>query len=381
MDEGVANFHLDEIPASEYVASSYGISSADDSTLPASMAAQNASFPQECDFLTLITAISTVYSCGKYMEMAALNDFRWEVIGGGNDFLVSRPIWTTLEPYAEDDDLDANYLERSVLRIEYPINHLRHQFVIKRVKTTRSNIAMRPKDMALFIRELSILHHLREHNGIARLLGVGWFYDCLEDAELTPCPKPALLIEEAQGTLEWLLKRSRTMTFLVEMEICSDIASGLLALHNCRLMHGDVKPANVLVFPQRTINEGVEVPRFRCKISDFSLARVVGAEDSYFSGGTPLYMAPEKYSKLSPEKLLLTDVWSLGVLFAQVTERELDLELATDKPELMESMIRQSIHNSMQSSTWDSGAATLRFNIMNDTVQQDANKRQLYRVV
>lgn len=255
------------------------------------------------------------------------------------------------------------------------------KFIVKNVKNVKSGAILRPKDMALFVRELSILHHFRHHDGIVQLLGVGWSYDCLEDVDLTPCPKPALLLEEAQGTLEWLLAQPLNVTLLVEMKICSDIASGLLALHECGLMHGDVKPANILVFPQPVIRDGVESLSYGCKISDFSLTRVVGAEDSWFSGGTRLYIAPEQGSKLSPEQLLRTDVWSLGLLFAQVTQRELDLKQAIGKPELMAKIIHQSVHDSIQSSTWDSVTTTLWLSMVNDTVQKDANKRHLHRVV
>lgn len=371
MDDNIVPFLLDSFSPSDYVTST----AASQST---HLAEQNVGFPQECDFLTLITGISTAYSCGLYMPMTALNDMRWDNIGGGRHFQVSRPSppSSTEQNHTQNDYLDNNNHLDNGHRDTDP----HRAFVVKRVQSAKTGAAMQPKDMALFVRELSIMHHLRNHDSIVQLLGVGWFNDNLDNADLTPCPTPALLVEEAVGTLEWLLNQHQNTSFQAEMKICYDVANGLLALHACRLMHGDIKPANVLVFPLPVIREGVEHWRFKCKISDFSLAQMVSTEDCWFGGGTPLYVAPEE-GRLSPEQLLLTDVWSLGVLFAQVTQRGLDLKQALGKPELMESMIRQSVRDSIQSSTWDPPMATLRSSIFNDTVRQDPKERHLDRVV
>lgn len=406
----ITPFFLDSVSPSDYVSSR----TASQLTHPPEQAV---GFSQECDFLTLITAISTAYSCGRYVPMTSLNDIHWDNIAGGRHFQVSRPS-PTKQNDTQTDDLENNEnKEDSVLRslpsyikviipaiLRNPRFSLRpllpsdddlgnsrlddvhrdtdprRTFVVKRVQSAKIGAAMQPKDMAVFVRELSIMHHLRDHDSIVQLLGVGWFYDSLESEDLDPCPKPALLIEEAIGTLEWLLGQHEKASFEAEMEMCYDVANGLLALHTCRLMHGDIKPANVLVFPSPVIREGVELRRFKCKISDFSLAQTISSEDCWFGGGTPLYMAPEE-GMLSPEQLLLIDVWSLGILFAQITQGDLELEPALGKPGLMENMIRRSVHDSIQSSTWDPITATLCMSIFDDTVRQDPKKRHLDRVV
>ncbi|CZR64749.1 uncharacterized protein PAC_14648 [Phialocephala subalpina] len=68
-------------------------------------------------------------------------------------------------------------------------------------------------------------------------------------------------------------------------QICRDIAEGLDALHDCRIIHGDLKPANVSMYRQRN--------RRIAKLADFGLAMDEVAENQSFMGGTPGWMAPE----------------------------------------------------------------------------------------
>ncbi|MEZ4241072.1 MAG: serine/threonine-protein kinase [Myxococcota bacterium] len=86
------------------------------------------------------------------------------------------------------------------------------------------------------------------------------------------------------------------------------LGAGLAAVHAAGLVHGDVKPANVLLAPG-----GV------CKLADFGLARPAG-RDTGGPGGTPRYMAPEQWAGGAVDAR--ADVFALGcLLYEALTDR------------------------------------------------------------
>ncbi len=83
--------------------------------------------------------------------------------------------------------------------------------------------------------------------------------------------------------------------------IMEQVAEGLAVAEMSHLVHGDIKPANIL------LNEhGV------AKLSDFGIARYEGAKDERILG-TPLYIAPEKAKGESVDSR--SDQFSLGASF------------------------------------------------------------------
>eukprot|EP00798_Chlamydomonas_sp_ICE-L_P027241 gene27241-2496_t len=86
-------------------------------------------------------------------------------------------------------------------------------------------------------------------------------------------------------------------------EYFTDIVQGLEYLHFNGVVHGDLKPDNLLI----TMNAKV-------KISDFGSARWLESEDTLLirSLGTPAFMSPEMCAS-KPFNGFLGDVWALGV--------------------------------------------------------------------
>jgi serine/threonine protein kinase len=91
--------------------------------------------------------------------------------------------------------------------------------------------------------ELAVCSHpyLRAHENISKVK-----YLCWEDRSLVPI----LALELAEhGTLEHLLSNTDGLLLTDELRshLSLDIVTGLAALHACDFVHGDVKPANIVV--------------------------------------------------------------------------------------------------------------------------------------
>jgi serine/threonine protein kinase len=317
---------------------------------------------KECDFLTMITAISDAYANGRYIKMRCLNDVESVQLGGGNDFKVSSAVLDLPVVSARDQR-----------RLE--IYH--NKVIMKKLRKELTGLSMSRVDMATFVRELRVLNHLHGHDNIVQLRGVGWLYDFMEDERLTPCPKPILILEEAVGTLETIIDTSPDLSLRSEMYICKGIASGLLAVHQCGLSHGDVKPANILMFEETIVSEGVEFAQFRAKISDFSLTRMSSNTSHWSLGGTLGYIAPECDQQLSVTQLMLADVWSLGIKFARVLLRRDNFKPQQHETHNVDMKIMQLVSEQIEQSTWDPEIAALRRGLLFHTVQKAPELRDL----
>ena len=196
------------------------------------------------------------------------------------------------------------------------------------------------------IQEIRILNHkpLREHPNLIRFFGVAWQDDIDVDEQGRPFPVPYLVQELAKhGDLrQYLLARHGAAASgeignseTAKLEFCRGVAAGMKALHQCAIVHGDLKCDNVLVC---TDGNGNLVP----KLTDFGFSGInslVSVLD-YISnrrvtvmGGSRRYMAPEVYVQLDAdddtEKEQSTvsvplgsackiDIYSYGLLAAEI---------------------------------------------------------------
>lgn len=154
---------------------------------------------------------------------------------------------------------------------------------------------------------------LRAHPNITSL--VAWGFD-FPYADLAV---PVLFMEAALMPLgDFLSAESRSID--VRYQFALDIANGLEALHHLKIVHGDVKPDNVLVFAGRS-----ESVPFQAKLSDFGVCVDLEAPDGKFSlsdyRGTPAWLAPElisgdisKFGLFSPELMFQFDSYSFGLV-------------------------------------------------------------------
>ena len=112
-------------------------------------------------------------------------------------------------------------------------------------------------------------------------------------------------------TLESLIKRSGRLEVRLALEITSQVAAGLDAIYEHKLVHRDIKPTNIMV---RLKGEG----RVTAKIIDLGLAKgasELGSESEISTpgafAGTPAFASPEQFAGLGAD--IRSDLYSLGV--------------------------------------------------------------------
>jgi serine/threonine protein kinase len=121
-------------------------------------------------------------------------------------------------------------------------------------------------------------------------------------------------------TLEGLIKRSDRLDVKVALEITTQVASGLAAVHKEKLVHRDIKPSNIMV----SLEEGGAVT---AKIIDLGLAKTVQEPGSQTAistaggfAGTPEFASPEQFAGVVVD--IRSDLYSLGVtLWEMLTGR------------------------------------------------------------
>jgi serine/threonine protein kinase len=119
-------------------------------------------------------------------------------------------------------------------------------------------------------------------------------------------------------TLENLIKRSGRLDVKLALEIATQVAAGLAAVHEQNLVHRDIKPTNIMV----RLKEKCGVT---AKIIDLGLAKGLDEPGSQTAismpgafVGTPEFASPEQFAGVGVD--IRSDLYSLGVtLWVMVT--------------------------------------------------------------
>ena len=322
--------------------------------------------PDEADFVAVVSAISQAYQRGSYLNMRPLNNIDWDELGAGAHFQVSRSKLSFEVVSATTREVTEKVLD---------------QFVIKRIRENPNRATTRTEH-AKFIRELKVLHQLHGQPHIVTLKGVAWFYE--HDDGLRPCPKPVLLLEKASITLGRLVTTADSLHPDLTMNMVLDIAAGLQAMHREGIVHGDLKPENVLLFPH-VYHADRTYEGFTAKISDFSNASWQPLTDGaiYYTGGTRGYVAPELPGELPWDDAKLTDVWSLGMLITVVVSgsfRFCKQAQSTSVDQLI-SMVHEFFRLSVENSAMSLERSLLMRDLCSCTLQKQPQQRSLDRLV
>ncbi len=102
-------------------------------------------------------------------------------------------------------------------------------------------------------------------------------------------------------TLKALLKKVRPLPLRIGIRILAQVCEGLRAAHEEGVVHGDIKPENIMLNTARGV----------AKVMDFGVSRIAKGDTDNRVSGTPTYMSPEQFNgDMTP----LSDIYSLGVV-------------------------------------------------------------------
>ncbi|KAH8736141.1 hypothetical protein BGZ61DRAFT_472504 [Ilyonectria robusta] len=155
--------------------------------------------------------------------------------------------------------------------------------------------------------ELKVLCHpyLSEHENISKLRFIAW-----EESSLIP----SLGLELASyGTLEDCLQQLRSYgSSQRKCHLSLDIALGLAALDSVGLVHGDIKPGNIIICPHDDPERGIVA-----KISDLNgVALTSDYGSKHFATGSPTWQPLEVLDRDRVIDWHLADVYSFGMVMA-----------------------------------------------------------------
>lgn len=198
--------------------------------------------------------------------------------------------------------------------------------------------------------EVMALHHdrLRGHPNIVELVGWGF------DSSNWHAP-PVLILELADGDLGTALRDGHISGEEQRVELLSGIANGLDAIHAVGLVHGDLKPENVLVFRHRD--------KWVAKLSDFAGGASSFRGAGLAGRGTVGWRAPElrqyheQGAELSEAYLGAIDVYAYGLMSWAIfcgyvdappySEDSMSSKIARDDLEKHRNTISSSLFNSI----------------------------------
>lgn len=208
-------------------------------------------------------------------------------------------------------------------------------FVFKCVKEVQKDPMRERGTLQVIITEINIHGHplIREHPNVARLEGICW------DISADDMVWPVLVFQKSHlGDLHNFVKRSLCVE--TRLKLCIDIAVAIRDIHSkgtkskeifypmtdlaTGLIHGDIKPQNILVFENQP-------DIYAAKLADFGAIIHIGREKTLVKmpKSSP-WNAPEHHDRWFqlPEAMKM-DVYSFGMLCLRLIFEERSFDIAS----------------------------------------------------
>ncbi len=164
------------------------------------------------------------------------------------------------------------------------------------IKIMQKTFGRDPKFVERFLREARAAARLNHPNVVQ-------IYSCGEKSG-----QPYIVMEYVDGDkLDEVIAREAPLPTKRVLDIGRDVANGLRAAADIGLVHGDIKPANILFDRNGS-----------AKVADFGLAHFAQEQTEDEIWGTPYYIAPERARKEKQDQR--SDIYCLGAtLFHALT--------------------------------------------------------------
>ncbi|CAG9944396.1 unnamed protein product [Clonostachys rosea f. rosea IK726] len=199
-------------------------------------------------------------------------------------------------------------------------------------------------ELVRLLKEIRILNYgpFRKHENIANLDAVEFGIFSGDPFEICP----VLALEAAElGSLDTLQSKpaSQTLPWSARTSLLFDVASGLKALHDHGVLHGDLNPSHILIHPhpQRGL---------LAKLTGFGEAHIISHLKSPPALlGTAPWRAPEiEEATICLENVLKADIFSLGLVLWSIcvmqnpfTKFDLPIDLSSSE-ESVKFIVRQA---------------------------------------
>lgn len=227
-------------------------------------------------------------------------------LGEGATYVVTEQLAVDIAPEDEPSYDDA-------------VDFLQRDYTLVAVKATKVTVPKNLRNFAMsseevqrlraILTELQILSTpgISKHENIAPLLGLSWY-------ETAAGYVPSLIMELATLGNCRRFTAGRTLSDDEKMSVCRDVSCGLNQLHAFKIVHGDVKQDNVLIYPTKRENVG-----FVAKIADFERSPET-TSGAYRYTGTKAYNAPELHFTVPPkaDQLWRCDIYSFGLFCLEI---------------------------------------------------------------
>ena len=217
------------------------------------------------------------------------------------------------------------------------------------------------------IRELNILHTLRNHPNIVHLEQV-IFGQIFTDHNVSPLigedrttqrdDNVHFLFPKASQDLHDYIYSDDTDDFTIVKKLMVDSLLGLEYMHTRKIIHRDLKPGNILLFKKDF--------KITAKLCDFGLSKPYTTQGDQTPGVvTVIYRAPEILLS-DPNYDYKVDIWSLGCIFFElVSKRSFISEEKDDDAAILKDVL-SSLPNELttwQFNTWIKNNRQKQFNI------------------